>query len=130
SGTCRHTAYVSFRKDYDGQGKIASIAALASDPMIKLAVIVDDDINVRNEQEVWWAVATRVQADRAITLVPESYVAELDPSAYSIRSRDERAALNTKWSIDATKPIDLPFQERADVPVKFWKDIDLNSYLK
>ena len=77
SGTCRHTAYVSFKKDYDGQGKIASIAALAADPMIKLAVIVDDDINVRKEQEVWWAVATRVQADRAITLVPEAYVAEL-----------------------------------------------------
>ncbi len=130
SGTCRHTAYVAFKKDYDGQGKIASIAALASDPMIKLAVIVDDDINVRNEQEVWWAVATRAQADRAITMVPEAYVAELDPSAYSIQSRSERASLNTKWAIDATRPIDLPFQQRADVPSEFWKDINLESYIK
>lgn len=129
SGTCRHIAYVSFKKDYDGQGKIASIAALAADPMIKLAVIVDDDVNVRNEQEVWWAVATRTQADRALTLVPESYVAELDPSAHSIRSRSERASLNTKWAIDATRPIDIPFQERADVPGKFWKNIDLSNYL-
>ena len=129
SGTCRHIVYVSFKKDYDGQGKIASMSALAADPMIKLAVIVDDDINVRNEEEVWWAVATRVQADRAITMVTEAYVAELDPSAYSIRSRSERAALNTKWAIDATRPIDLPFQEKADVPEKFWKDIDLKEYL-
>jgi 2,5-furandicarboxylate decarboxylase 1 len=130
SGTCRHIAYVSIKKDYDGQGKIASIAALAADPMIKLAVIVDDDINVRNEQEVWWAVATRTQADRAITMVPESYVAELDPSAYSIQSRSEHASLNTKWAIDATRPVDLPFQQRADVPAEYWKDLDLASYMR
>jgi 2,5-furandicarboxylate decarboxylase 1 len=130
SGTCRHTAYVSFKKDYDGQGKIASIAALAADPMIKLAVIVDDDINVRSEQEVWWAVATRTQADKAITLVPEAYVAELDPSAHNIQSRSERGSLNTKWAIDATRPIDMPFQEKADVPAEFWRDINLESYIK
>ena len=130
SGTCRHIAYVSFKKDYDGQGKIASISTLAADPMIKLAVIVDDDINIHNEQEVWWAVSTRTQADRAITLVPEAYIAELDPSAHSIRSRSERAALNTKWAIDATMPIDEPFQEKADVPEEVWKKINLNDYLK
>jgi 2,5-furandicarboxylate decarboxylase 1 len=130
SGNCRHMAYVSIKKDYDGQGKMASVAALAADPMIKLAVITDDDINVRNEQEVWWAVATRTQADRAITIVPESYVSELDPSAHNIRSRVERGALNTKWAIDATKPVDQPFQEKADVPEEYWKDIDLESYLK
>lgn len=129
SGNCRHTAYVSIRKDYDGQGKIASIAALAADPMIKLAVITDADINVRDEQEVWWAVATRTQADRAITMVPEAYVAELDPSAHNIQSRAERGSLNTKWAIDATKPIDQPFQERADVPMEFWKDLDLSKYI-
>jgi 2,5-furandicarboxylate decarboxylase 1 len=130
SGVCRHTAYISLKKDYDGQGKIASIAALAADPMIKLAVIVDDDINVRNEQEVLWAVATRTQADRAITMVPEAYVAELDPSAHSIQSRNERGSLNTKWAIDATRPTDLPFQQRADVPAEYWKEIDLSSYVK
>ena len=130
SGTCRHIAYVSIKKDYDGLGKIASLSALAADPMIKIAVIVDDDINVHNEQEVWWAVATRTQVDRALTIVPEAYVAELDPSAYSIRSRADRGGLNTKWAIDATKPIDQPFQEKADVPEQFWKNIDLTKYLQ
>ena len=104
------------KKDYDGQGKMTSLSALAADPMIKMAVIVDHDINVHDEQQVWWAVATRTQADRALTIVPEAYVAELDPSAYSIRSRADRGALNTKWAIDATKPIEQPFQETADVP--------------
>ncbi|MDA4111529.1 MAG: UbiD family decarboxylase [Thaumarchaeota archaeon] len=129
SGTCRHIAYVSIKKDYDGLGKIASLSALSADPMIKIAIIVDDDINVHNEQEVMWAVATRVQADRALTIVPEAYVAELDPSAYSIRSRADRGSLNTKWAIDATKPIDQPFQESADVPKQYWKSIDISNYL-
>ena len=57
SGNCRHVGYVSMRKDFDGQGKIAAMAALISDTMMKMAVIVDEDVDVTNESEVWWAVA-------------------------------------------------------------------------
>jgi len=130
SGNCRHNAYISITKEFDGQGKIAALAALASDPMMKLAVIVDDDIHVTDESEVWWAVITRTQADRAIFMVPESYVAELDPSAHAVNSRVIHGALNTKWSIDATKPIGIPFEERADVPRKHWENIKLKDYIK
>lgn len=130
SGTCRHVGYVSIAKEFDGQGKIAAMAALVAEPMMKLAVIVDEDVDVRNESEVWWAVATRAQADRAIFTVPEAYVSELDPSSHSIRDRNERGYLNTKWAIDATKPVNLPFEERADVPREVWSDIDLRQYLR
>ncbi|MGH8248015.1 MAG: UbiD family decarboxylase [Gammaproteobacteria bacterium] len=129
SGACRHVGYVSMRKDFDGQGKIAAMSALAAETMMKLAVIVDDDIDVENESEVWWAVATRTQPDRAIFMVPEAYVSELDPSAYSIKDRNRRGYLNTKWAIDATKPIEMPFEERADVPRDVWTRIKLKDYL-
>lgn len=129
SGTCRHVGYISMRKDFDGQGKIAALAALAAETMMKLAVIVDDDIDVENESEVWWAVATRTQADRAIFMVPEAYVSELDPSAYSIKDRNRRDYLNTKWAIDATKPVGLPFEERADVARAAWTGINLKEYI-
>ncbi len=129
SGTCRHLGYVSIRKDFDGQGKIAAMAALVADPMMKMAVIVDDDIDVTNESEVWWAMITRTQADKAIFMVPDAYVSELDPSAYSIKDRNRRGALNTKWAIDATKPVDLPFEERADVPRDVWTSINLKDYI-
>ncbi|MFO1377866.1 MAG: UbiD family decarboxylase [Steroidobacteraceae bacterium] len=129
AGACRHVGYVSMKKEFDGQGKTAAMAALVAEPMMKLAVIVDDDINVQNDTEVWWAVATRAQADRAIFTVPESYVSELDPSAYSIRSRNERGYLGTKWAIDATRPVNLPFEERADVPYDVWSKIRLKDYL-
>lgn len=129
SGACRHVGYVSIKKEFDGQGKTAAMAALVAEPMMKLAVVVDDDVNVHNETEVWWAVATRAQADRAIFTVPEAYVSELDPSAYSIRSRNERGYLGTKWAIDATRPIGMPFEERADVPYDVWSRIRLKDYV-
>ena len=129
SGTCRHVGYVSMRKDFDGQGKIAAMAALVADPMMKMAVVVDDDIDVTNESEVWWAVTTRTQADKAVFMVPDAYVSELDPSAYSIKDRNRRDYLNTKWAIDATKPVGLPFEERADVPRDAWADLNLDDYI-
>ena len=130
SGACRHVAYLSMRKDFDGQGKIAALAALAADTLMKMVVVVDDDIDVENESEVWWAVTTRTQADRAIFMVPESYVGELDPSSHSLKDRNERGYLNTKWAIDATKPVGIPFEERADVPSDVWSSMDLGDYLK
>jgi len=129
SGACRHVGYVSMRKDFDGQGKTAAMAALVADPMMKMVVIVDDDIDVTNESEVWWAVTTRIQADKAIFMVPDAYVSELDPSAYSIKDRTRRDYLNTKWAIDATKPVGLPFEERADVPEAAWTKINLDDYI-
>jgi len=130
SGSCRHVAYVSMRKDFDGQGKIAGLAALAADTLMKMVVIVDDDIDVNNESEVWWAVSTRTQADRAVFMVPESYVGELDPSSHDLSSRNKRGYLNTKWAIDATKPVGIPFEERADVPHEVWSKVNLEDYLK
>ena len=40
-------------------------------PNLKLAVIVDDDIDVFNEREVMWAVATRVHWDKDIEIIRE-----------------------------------------------------------
>ncbi len=77
-----------------------------------------------------WAVCTRVQAHRDVFTVPDAYVCELDPSAYSVQGLTERGALNAKWAIDATKPVDLPFQERADVPDEVWKNMRLEDYIE
>lgn len=129
SGTCRHAVYVSIKKEFDGLGRNAGLAALAADPFMKLCIVVDDDINIYNEAEVMWAVATRIQPARDIIVIPQSYVCELDPSAYSIKGREERGYMNDKWIIDATKPYGLSFQERADVPEDVWKNINLDEYL-
>jgi 2,5-furandicarboxylate decarboxylase 1 len=129
SGICRFTAYVKIAKEYDGEGKLAALAALAADPFVKLAVIVDDDIDINNDSEVLWAIATRTQPDRATFFVQDSAVSRLDPASYSIWNRWEKDTMNTKWAIDATKPIEAPFEERADVPREVWETIDLGQYI-
>jgi 2,5-furandicarboxylate decarboxylase 1 len=130
SGLCRFTAYVSIRKEFDGAGRLAALAALASDPFVKLVVVVDEDINVEDEAEVLWAIATRVQADNAVFMVPEVAGSIIDPSSYSIKSRVEKGHLVTKWAIDATKPVSVPFAERADVPKIMWEKTNLKQYIR
>lgn len=129
SGICRFHAYVQIAKEYDGAGRLAALAALASDPFVKLAVVVDEDVDIHNEAEVLWAIATRTQPDRDTFFIPESATSRLDPASYSIWSRWEKDTMNTKWAIDATMPVEAPFEERADVPRDVWENLDLAAYL-
>ncbi len=130
SGLCRFHAYVQIAKEYDGEGKLAALAALASDSFVKLAVIVDEDVDINNDSEVLWAIATRTQPDRSTFFVPDIAGSRLDPCSYSVWNRHDKDSLTTKWGIDATKPIEAPFEERADVPKEIWEKIDLGEYIK
>lgn len=130
SGLCRAHAFVKIKKEYDGAGKVAALTALASDPFVKLAVVVDEDVNIHNDSEVWWAICTRTQPDKSIFFISDAGVSRLDPSAYSIWNRLEKDGLNTKWGIDATMPRFAFFEEKSEVPDKVWKNINLSEYLK
>jgi 2,5-furandicarboxylate decarboxylase 1 len=128
SACCRFAAYVSIKKEYDGQARNAALTALGADPFVKLCVVVDDDIDPYDEMRVMWAVATRVRADKDVIVIPESYTCELDPTAYSIEDETKNGALNAKWIIDATKPVGLPFQTLADVPEDVWRNVRLEDF--
>jgi 2,5-furandicarboxylate decarboxylase 1 len=71
-------AVVSIRKQ-PGEGKNALLAAL-SVMDLKHVVVVDDDIDVFNGEEVEWAIATRVQGDRDVMIIPGARAKPLDPS--------------------------------------------------
>ncbi|NOZ88616.1 MAG: UbiD family decarboxylase [Crenarchaeota archaeon] len=90
-------AVVSIEKLHDGDGKTAGFAALAAHPSVKHVVVVDDDIDPDNPREVEWAIATRLQADRGLVVVPHARGSTLDPSA--------REGLTTKIIVDATAPL-------------------------
>ena len=68
------------------------------DAYIKLAVVVDDDIDVTNESEVMWALATRMQPAQDVIIMDDMTCNVLDPS-----SKD---GLSSKMLIDATRPLD------------------------
>jgi 2,5-furandicarboxylate decarboxylase 1 len=71
-------AVVSIKKQA-GEGKTALLAAL-SVMDLKHVVVVDDDIDVFDPMDVEWAIATRVQADRDVFIIPGARAKPLDPS--------------------------------------------------
>jgi UbiD family decarboxylase len=107
SGTCRLHCYIALRVTAEGQAKNVALAAFGEDSALKLVVVVDDDVDVAHEPVVLWAVATRMQADRDLVVIPNAMGAILDPS-----SRDGATA---KVVIDATRPL-TGFARRHTLP--------------
>ncbi|MBN9009604.1 MAG: UbiD family decarboxylase [Rhizobiales bacterium] len=106
SGTHFH-AYLSLHKTAEGQARQALMLLMGLDSYVKLAVAVDEDVDVFSEEEVLWALATRFQADTDMFMVPDVLCNRLDPS-----SRD---GMSAKLALDATAPM-KPEATRARVP--------------
>ena len=87
------------------EAKHAIATALGVDHYLKLVVIVDDDVDVFDDSDVLWAIATRAQADRDLVIISGSLGAILDPSA-------TEEGVTAKLGIDATKPLGDHFSEK------------------
>jgi 2,5-furandicarboxylate decarboxylase 1 len=122
SGTGRFHCYISIDKRVDGESKQAALIALGECDFIKHVVVVDADIDPYKEEQVLWAVATRVQADRDVDIIRHCKGNTLDPS-------QEDDIMGAKMIIDATKPVGRPFEERVRVPAEALARIDLDAYL-
>jgi 2,5-furandicarboxylate decarboxylase 1 len=121
--------YVQIRKDMEGQGVNAALAALGA-YRFKCAIVVDEDIDIDDDGRVLWAVMTRTQADRSMFTVPGSYVSRVDPTGYAAWQTPGAAKLlSTRLGIDATQPLDATFPEVASPPEAMWKAVDLKDYL-
>ncbi len=98
SGTHFH-CYLSMRDPIPGQAKQAMLLLFGLDMYLKLIIVVDDDVDVYNEQEVFWALATRFQADQDLFTVEGVACNLLDPSAIK--------GVSTKLGLDATRSSDF-----------------------
>jgi 2,5-furandicarboxylate decarboxylase 1 len=78
-----------------GIGKNIAMAAL-SHPWIKIAVVVDKDVNIYDMEDVFWAIATRVDFDHDILRIPDTFGFPLD------EMKKTRDAPITRMGIDAT----------------------------
>ena len=106
SGTHFH-AYLSLAKSAEGQARHALMTLMGLDNYVKFAVAVDADVNVFDEQEVLWAIATRFQADQDLFVVPKVLCNRLDPSSVD--------GMSAKMALDATKPL-VWDAERTSLP--------------
>ena len=122
--------YVQIRKDMEGIGVNAALAALGA-YRFKCAVVVDEDIDIYDDSRVLWAIMTRTQADRSFFTVPGSYISRVDPTGYPAWHSQGAGAplLSTRLGIDATKPLEPGFPEVAEPPADLWRGIDLEDYL-
>ena len=128
SGVYTFTAFIALKKAFPGEGMSAGLAAIAATSEIKIAVVVDDDIDIYNEEQVWWAVATHFEADTGLAVIPNAVGSHLNPSAYG-EVRTEKGPMNTKMIIDATRPATLPFATRIRPHRETWDRIRLEDYI-
>ncbi|RUS47201.1 UbiD family decarboxylase [Cohnella sp. AR92] len=96
-GIGRYHAVISIDKQSEGDAKQACLAAFASDKDLKHVVVVDKDVNIFDAEDVEWAIATRVQADLDVFIVPGAKGSPLEPS-HQLRG------VSAKMGIDATYP--------------------------
>jgi len=122
SGCCRFNCYISIDKKVDGETKQAALAALGGCDFVKHVVVVDADVNIYNEEEVMWAMATRVQADHDIDIIKNVKGNTLDPSQTD-------NIMTAKMIIDATRPVQRPFEARVEVPKTAMKNIRLEDFI-
>ena len=116
-------AVIQISKKLEGEPKNAIIAAFAGHPSLKIAIVVDEDIDPTNPTEVEYAISTRCQADKDLLIIPNSKGSSLDPSS------DQKNLITTKIGIDATATL-LKSKERFEIAKIPEQDkIKLSDYL-
>lgn len=114
---------IKMKKTHLGEPKQAILSVFASELYLKYVIVVDDDINITNEQEVFWSVATRTQAERDFLIIPGSLGTDLDISTME-------GAIVTKVGIDATgKPFRRDMPPAGQISQEHMDKVDISSYL-
>lgn len=96
-----YIAVVAIRKRlaYEARNVILSVLGpTAGAPQAKYCIVVDPDVNVRDLNQVLWAVYTRCQPSDDVMIFPAMVGAPLDPSAPVHRH-------SSKMGFDATVPL-------------------------
>jgi len=117
------SAVIQIRKRLEGEPKNAIMAAFSAHPSLKMATVVDADIDPTDPVAVEYAVATRTQADKDFIIIPNAKGSSLDPSS------DQTNLLTTKLGIDATASLLKPKEgfEIAKIPGE--EKVKLSDYL-
>ncbi len=92
------TLRVSMRQTQPGEARNAMHAIFASQRQIKAIYVFDEDIDIRDDRQVEWALGTRFQADKDLVLVTGMMGMPMDPSLEGRRT-------GAKAGFDCTRPL-------------------------
>jgi 2,5-furandicarboxylate decarboxylase 1 len=116
------TCFVAIEQRLPGQAKNAIMAVLGADLYMKRVVVVDHDVDVFDDRQMNWAIATRCQPDRDLVVVGSARGSDLDPS-----TRED--GYTAKWGVDATaKPSLAAYTPRHRIPPGVWERLELKDF--
>ncbi|WP_347268227.1 UbiD family decarboxylase [Paracoccus sp. (in: a-proteobacteria)] len=95
SGTHFH-AYVALKQNRPGEARQVMLGLLGWDPYLKTVIAVDEDIDVTQDSQVMWAMATHFQPHRDMFTIDGLPGSPLDPSS----SAD---GTTSRLALDATR---------------------------
>lgn len=117
SGCGRLSCYIAIEKRFENEPQKAAMAAFIEMPNLKVAVVVDHDIDVFDEREVLWAVNTRTWWDRDLQVID--------------RVQSFRGWLGSSVVIiDATRSLEGSFPARNEIPPDALNRVDVETALK
>jgi 2,5-furandicarboxylate decarboxylase 1 len=118
--------YVAIAKHSPEDAQLAGQTAVAHG-FAKAAIVVDEDVDVYDQSEVLWAMATRINDVFIYQTAPESKppekVAGLDGEGGRL------AAITSRLIIDATRPLGKAGPIRVTPPKMVWERLRLSDYL-
>ncbi|MBI4523846.1 MAG: UbiD family decarboxylase [Deltaproteobacteria bacterium] len=92
---------------YYGEAKNVLMGALSSEYFHpKIAIAVDEDVNIFSENDILWALSTRVDPEKDITVIPGVRIHSMDAAAREMGVVGQLTwqRFGSKVLIDATKP--------------------------
>lgn len=95
SGTHFH-CYVSLQQRRQGEARQVMLGLLGWDPYLKTVIAVDDDVDITDDQDVLWALATRFQPAEDLFMVDGLPGSALDPSSSAVGT-------TSRLALDATR---------------------------
>ena len=98
AGWFQGIAIISIKKTYPGQAKkvMMGLWGMGQLALTKMFIVVDEDVNVHDINDVIWAMTTRVDPARDITIIDKTPTDTLDPASPLLN-------LGSKLGIDATQ---------------------------
>lgn len=117
-------AVIQIEKKHNDDPKKAIETAFKTHKSLKHCIVVDEDVDIYDPNEVEWAIATRVQADKDIYIYTNQRGSSLDPSAKHIPGEKP---ITAKAGIDATIPIEGKSEKFRK---QKYKSINLLEYIQ
>ena len=89
-------AYVALRARREGEARQVMLALLGWDPYVKTVIAVDEDVDITDDSQVMWALATHFQPHKDVLMIEGLPGSALDPSASG-------AGTTSRMGLDATR---------------------------